>query len=500
MIKNYILFTLVTLLYCTGVAYAATPAAPDFPLTLASYQDSHLSSLWDVLTSRAQREPLNLLVTFFFLCAVIHTFLAPKILKIAKKLEDKHRAILQQEKKAGLNKGPEHHKVVSFRAVLVHYLGEIEAVFGIWAIPLFMLVATSKGWTNLENYVNHGISFTEPIFVVVVMAIAGTKPILYFARKCLTQFANIGSQKPSAWWFVVMTLGTLMGSFITEPAAMTICALLLAEQFYSLKPSTKLAYASVGLLFVNISIGGTLTHFAAPPVLMVAGKWGWDFSYMFSNFGWKAIIAIIIVPTIYLLLFKNEFKALDTKASALKNTGSDLDMPWTVVIVHLLFLAWTVFNAHSPNLLILGLLFFTAFVEATNHHQFNFSLRGPLLVGFFLAGLVLHGGFQAWWIDPVMSRLDQDFLYFGALTLSAFNDNAAITYLASLVPSFSEPLKYSVVAGAVAGGGLTIIANAPNPAGNAILSKYFEGGISPLNLFLAALFPTIIASVMFILL
>ncbi len=63
-----------------------------------------------------------------------------------------------------------------------------------------------------------------------------------------------------------------------------------------------------------------------------------------------------------------------------------------------------------------------------------------------------------------------------------------------------DELKYALVAGAVAGGGLTVIANAPNPAGVGILqdAKVFEKeGISPLGLLLGALPPTVMAIVFF---
>jgi len=73
--------------------------------------------------------------------------------------------------------------------------------------------------------------------------------------------------------------------------------------------------------------------------------------------------------------------------------------------------------------------------------------------------------------------------------------------LASLVPGFSDPLKYVVMAGAVTGGGLTVIANSPNPAGQSILaSRFWEAGISPLYLCLGALVPTLIAGAAFMLL
>ena len=76
--------------------------------------------------------------------------------------------------------------------------------------------------------------------------------------------------------------------------------------------------------------------------------------------------------------------------------------------------------------------------------------------------------------------------------LTAVNDNAAITFLSTLVPNFSDGMKYSVVAGAVAGGGLTIIANAPNPAGLSILKSFFDEEVSPGGILLAAALPTAI--------
>ena len=156
--------------------------------------------------------------------------------------------------------------------------------------------------------------------------------------------------------------------------------------------------------------------------------------------------------------------------------------------------------AHHPALFIGGFLFFLAFAQATAHHQSKVDLRSPLLVGFFLAGLVVHGGLQAWWIEPVLGRLGEKSLFAGATILTAFNDNALITYLATLVPGLTENLKFAVVAGAVTGGGLTVIANAPNPAGQSILSRYFPGGVSPLGLLLGALIPPLIVAFSFMVL
>ena len=154
-------------------------------------------------------------------------------------------------------------------------------------------------------------------------------------------------------------------------------------------------------------------------------------------------------------------------------------------------------NAHYPALFIWGFLIFLGFTKATAAYQSRVELKAPLLVGFFLAGLVIHGGLQAWWIGPTLAGLAVEPLFFASTLLTAFNDNALITYLATLVPDLSESLKIAVVEGAVTGGGLTVIANAPNPAGQALLGRFFGGAIHPLGLLLGALLPTIVAIIAF---
>jgi hypothetical protein len=346
------------------------------------------------------------------------------------------------------------------------------------------------------------VTFTEPMFVVVIMAIAGTRPVLRCAESCLRVVAGFGGGTPGAWWLAILIVAPLLGSFITEPAAMTIAALLLARQFYVLQPSSRLAHATIGLLFVNVSVGGTLTHFAAPPVLMVATTWQWDTPFMFLHFGWKAALGIVAATTLYYFVFRNELVALGRGQARERGRGEGAGAPvpaW-ITLVQLGFLAFTVSVAHHPVLFVGGFLFFLAFSQATAHHQGKLELRSPLLVGFFLAGLVIHGGVQSWWIEPVLKRLDEVPLFLGATLLTAFNDNAAITYLAAQVPGFGDQLKYAVVAGAVTGGGLTVIANAPNPAGQSILQRYFPDGVNPLGLALGALVPTAIMGAAFMLL
>ena len=79
-------------------------------------------------------------------------------------------------------------------------------------------------------------------------------------------------------------------------------------------------------------------------------------------------------------------------------------------------------------------------------------------------------------------------------------DNRNPKALVALVHGLGDDFKYSLVAGAVTGGGLTVIANAPNPAGQSILGRFFPEGVSPLGLFLGAAAPTAFVTLCFLLL
>ena len=442
-------------------------------------------------------DPFNAVATVIFLLAVIHTFFAARFIEAAHRVQHRHD---RRNQAAGL---PLRRSVA---AELLHFHGEVEVIFALWGVPLVLAIVLSRNWETAAHYLNDTVNYTEPLFVVVIMALASTRPIIELAEGMLRRLANLGGATPGAWWLVILTIGPLLGSFITEPGAMTIAALLLARQLYNLQPGAALKYGTLGLLFVNVSIGGTLTHFAAPPILMVARPWGWDTAFVFGHFGWRAIAAIMISTLGYYLVFRREFQALASRAqsqNAAAPTAStatadpSLPIPWWVTAVYVLFMVWTVINAHYPVLFMTGFLFFLGFDRASAAYSTLSDFRTPLLVGFFLAGLVVHGGLQAWWIAPVISSLTETPLFIGATLLTAFNDNALITYLSTLVPNLSDGLKQAVVEGAVTGGGLTVIANAPNPAGQALLGRFFDDAVHPLYLFLGAAAPTLVAAVMF---
>lgn len=496
--------------------HGAEPAYPElsdgstqyaaFPKPKELYKEVE-GGIMATIKSRASEDPFNVAATIIFILAICHTFAASSLNKLAHHFQHIHEENLRKRGPRD-EEHPDGEPEVSFRATIFHFLGEVEAIFGIWVIALAGAATYYYSWDDFKLYLGKDKIFTEPLFVVVIMAIAASRPVLRFAESVMSVAASLGKGTPASWWLSVLIIAPILGSFITEPAAMTIAAMLLAKRFYKLKPSPTLAYATIGLLFVSISVGGTLTHFAAPPVLMVAGTWGWDTLFMLEHFGWKAVIAVVLSTLLYFVIFKKALYQIADRADGLEDGNihakswqeRETPIPFWVTLVHLLFLGWTVYAAHEPVLFVGGFLFFLAFIMATRHHQNSVSMKSPMLVGFFLAGLVIHGGCQGWWIAPIIVTLPDQALMFGATVLTAFNDNAAITYLASQVEGISFSAKHAVVAGAVTGGGLTVIANAPNPAGQSILSKYFEGGVSPLKLFLGALAPTIIVYICFVVL
>jgi hypothetical protein len=382
---------------------------------------------------------------------------------------------------------PEH-------AGIWHLLGEVEIVFGFWAMVMVVAMAALQGSQAATAYVDSR-NYTEPMFVFAIMVIAGTRAVLDMARSSVNLLARfVPLPGGMAFYLVALAFIPLLGSLITEPAAMTLGALMLRDRLFSVGGvSQKLKYATLGVLFVNISIGGTLTNFAAPPVLMVAAKWNWDSWHMLANFGWKAALAVAVNALVATLIFRRELTRLPRSA---RETGAPL--PRWVSGLHLLFLAGVVAFAHHPAVFMGLLLFFLGLATAYPQHQDRLILREGLLVAFFLAGLVVLGGQQQWWLEPLLLGMDANTVFFGATALTAITDNAALTYLGSLVEGLSDEFKYALVAGAVTGGGLTVIANAPNPAGFSILRGHFEDeAIHPVGLLVAALPPTLTAVLAF---
>ena len=375
-------------------------------------------------------------------------------------------------------------------AGLFHLLGEVEVVFGFWAIVLIFAMAAVQGGTQAIAYAESR-KYTEPLFVFVVMVIAASKPVLHLVMTTVNAIAHIlpvRSSLATAW--LGLAAVPLLGSAITEPAAMTIAALMLAPQIFRPDVPERFKYLALGVLFVNVSIGGTLTSFAAPPILMVASTWNWTSAFMLATLGWKAAIAVLINASIAVVALKAHLP--ETRPTVA--TATESNMPMSLVAAHIAFLAAVVALAHHPVAFLGLFLMFLGVSQAYERFQSPLIIKEALLVGFFLAGLVVLGGLQQWWLQPIVSGMAPDLLFFGATALTAVTDNAALTYLGSLIVGISDEAKYNLVAGAVAGGGLTIIANAPNPAGAALVRGGFaDASIGAGGLLLGALLPTCIA-------
>lgn len=407
---------------------------------------------------------VELIAAFLFAIALAHTFAAKQFERLS------HRF-------------PRH-------AGVFHLLGEVEVVFGFWAIVLVLAMAVVGGSEQALAYAESR-HYTEPLFVFVVMVIAASRPILHAVMTTVDHLARllpVRTSLASAWLGLAGV--PLLGSLITEPAAMTIAALMLAPQVFRPEVPERVKYFALGVLFVNISIGGTLTSFAAPPVLLVAAAWNWDSSFMLATFGWKAALAVLVNATLAVALLRRHL----TDAQPVPTDPHRIRMAPLVVVVHVAFLAGVVVLAHHPVAFLGLFLMFLGFSQAYERYQNPLIIKETLLVGFFLAGLVVLGGMQQWWLQPIVSGMPPQVLFFGATALTAVTDNAALTYLGSLISGISPEAKYSLVAGAVAGGGLTVIANAPNPAGVALLKRGFDDeSVGAGGLLLGALVPTLIA-------
>lgn len=560
-----------------------------FPLDETHYSDAENAGIADILIGRLKAEPFNGVVTVIFFFAIAHSLSVKYFIKKSHEYEHAYDELKEARKISR-----DFH---SIRGGLYHFFGEVEVVFGLWSIVLGIAVAAYFDWHTFVTYIN-SLSYTEPVFVIVIMIIASSRPIVKLFELIIWKIAKLFGGTLQAWWFSLLILSAISGSFITEPAAMTICAMLLSEKFFVLEPSRALKYATLALLFVNISIGGALTNFASPPILMVAETWQWDTGFMMMQFGWKAVIAIVISTFSYYFIFRREFERLKKPhadlqfkrhvqnqfisqkelellfedleqnidrrmgfsgelrafSSILKDNlkeiarrklskeemeaydvdnaieekfdsiaekqfrrtipgllepeardqylDPDWDMrndhvPYWIMFAHLLFLLWTIINAHDTALFLAGFLFYLGFFQITSYYQNRLDFRGPMLVGFFLAGLIIHGTLQAWWIAPILANLPPLALNLTSIGLTAFNDNAAITYLSTLVPNFPDALKYAVVSGAITGGGLTILANSPNLIGQSLLKPYFRNGVDALSLLKHALLPTVVSAIIF---
>jgi hypothetical protein len=383
-----------------------------------------------------------------------------------------------------------------------HLLSEVEIVFGFWAFVFLTIWFLIDGSAPVIKH-QDSLNMTEPLFIFCIMILASTRPIVTLARIAILKISNIFSSvitrfipldKKIIQFYCLMFFGPLLGSLITEPAAITLVALLLYRMIDP-KVSEKFLYGILALLFVNISIGGGLTHFAAPPILIVANAWGWGLTDVFINLGEPVLLAIFLNTTLFTVFFRKQI------VSELNQIDADnYPMPAWVIISHLFFLVLIVMMAHHVQVFMGLFLIFIGLTTVTKNYQDGLKFKEGLLVAFFLAGLIVFGPFQKWWLEPILTAISETTLYIAGTALTAITDNAALTYLGSQVPTLSEASKWALVSGAITGGGLSILANAPNPAGFSILSSRFpDQTLNAFKLFKAAAPLTLIVMACFLL-
>ncbi len=415
------------------------------------------------------------IATILFFIALIHCFTVTVLAKLAHRFE----------------KG-------SAGEAFFHLLSEVEIVFGFWAFIFLVLWFLIDG---SEAVIKHqeSLNMTEPLFIFCIMILASTRPIVTLARGAILSFTGFIGRLVSVnprliQFYCLMLFGPLLGSLITEPAAITLVALLLYRMIDP-KISEKFLYGILALLFVNISVGGGLTHFAAPPILIVAGTWGWGLKDVFINLGEPVLLAVTLNTTLFTYFFRKRIVAELNLIEA-----DQYPMPVWVTLSHVLFLVLLVMTAHHPQVFMGLFLIFIGLTTVTKNYQDGLKFKEGLLVAFFLAGLIVFGPFQRWWLEPIITAISEKALYFAATALTGITDNAALTYLGSQVPTLTEASKWALVSGAISGGGLSILANAPNPAGFSILSTRFpNGALNAVKLFVAALPLTIVVVISFLL-
>lgn len=418
---------------------------------------------------------IEVLSTVFLALALVHSFLTPVFAKISKKFP-----------------------VDSSGEAFFHLLAEVEAVFGFWAFIFLTIWAVFYGVKPMMEY-QQSLQMTEPLFVFCIMILASTRPVVVVARKFLLGLVKLFAKvfpvdEKLIQMFVLLGIGPLLGSAITEPAIITILALLLYRMIDDV--DDKLLYATLALLFVNVSVGGGLTHFAAPPILIVAHKFGWGLKDVFVQIGEAVICATLVNAFLFCVFFKNKIKTQIKKLES-----ENYPIPVWVTVAHLVFLVLIVMTAHHDKVFMGLFLIFIGLTTVTKKFQDGLKFKEAFLVAFFLAGLIVFGSLQKWWLTPILQAMTDKTLYFVAAGLTAITDNAALTYLGSQVDGLTEASKWAMVSGAITGGGLTILANAPNPAGFSILSEKFpQKSLNALKLLKAALVPTAVTIGFFLLL
>ncbi len=378
---------------------------------------------------------------------------------------------------------------------LYRFVSKVEIVFVLWAVPLFFWFLYTEGYRVTMAYFNSR-NYNSAMFIVVIFLLLESRPIVYFAERLLSSIARIGKTSPKSWWWTLMIATPLLTFLLKESGAMIIGATLLVRHFYAFSPSSRFAYATLGLLFSNISIGGLSSSISSRAMFVILPSLKWGHKFVFQYFAWKATLAILVSTTVCYLIFRKEFDTFPT--TVLNRDFKGERVPWWIICIHIILVWIVVWSRYTPLFIVAILLFYIGFQRFTIFYQSPLNIPKACLVGLFYAGMVIFGDLQEWWVLGIMHGMSDFGYMISSYMLSIFLDNALVNYLVHNLPVATDCYLYLVITGCMAAGGLTLLANMPNIIGYLLLRPAFrDSSISQGKLFLAALGPSFISLIVF---
>lgn len=427
--------------------------------------------------------PLRVGAAVFFFLSILHTFCTPFFYK---------RFQICQHKKMIF---PEKWRKYLWLSESYRLLSSVDVIFIFWSVPLFLWFLYSEGYAEAIDYFNHR-NYLFALFIMIMLILLESRPIVYLSECIFLTIAKIGKQSPKCWWWTLMLGAPFSAILLKETGAMIIAATLLVRYFYKFAPSLRFSYATMGLLFSNISVGGLITDISSRALLLVSPALKGEQEFVIRHFSWKAVIAIFLSTTTYYLMFRKEF---DHFPKVVKNASiADERVPIWLICLHVLFVA-AIMSVRSVPLLMIGILIlYLGLHQFTIFYQNSIRVTKVCCVGLFYAGLLILGGLQEWWMLVIMHRMSDFGYMFTSYILSMFLDNVLVNYLVHNLSVATDCFLYLVIAGCMSAGGVTILANAPNIVGYLIIKPFFPTSpVSLGRLFVFALGPSLIALMTF---
>ncbi|NGX39882.1 MAG: hypothetical protein KR126chlam1_01219 [Chlamydiae bacterium] len=403
--------------------------------------------------------------TIIFFIAVAHAFFSDKFLKIAHKFE------------APSKRG--------FAYVGFAFLGNVAIIFGFWMIPILLYMLIMQGVSPTYDFL-HSMDFREPFAYFVLITLAMTRPLRQLFESLMIRMSHSVKHQLIFWWCGTILFSSILTGIFSEIAIMTLACLYLAEKFFPLKPGRSLSYFTLALLLVGISIGTTIipVNFTFLIDFLTQGKIShWE---IFRLFGWKMLIGLVVIILGGALLFRKE---LDSLQKTFKKAGKPPRISSREIIYGLLFFTAS-FGKGNMYLLLMVIaivIILHKYPYRIKGEEGELSLYIPLLIAFFTYTLELHASLQAWWVTPLLERLQGGSAYVTTFFLTGLNEHVPLEALKVSLQGKAEGIKFFSYLAVLTGGGLTIIAKSANIVAKKTLIEHFpDRVISPFRHLLVA--------------